>query len=61
MNKRKKQYNLIWSILIGLCVIATIAGIIFAAITKDYTYQNNNPKVTTSDEAPTYYYKEGSN
>ena len=55
MNKKRKQFNLIWAVLIWLCVIATMVGIIFAAITKDYTYQNNNPKVQTSSEAPTYY------
>ena len=35
-----------------------MVGIIFAPITKDYTYQKNNTKVQTSSEAPTYYYTE---
>ena len=58
MNKNRKHFILIWAVMIWLCVIATMVGIVFAAVTKDYTYQNNNPKVQTSSEAPTYYYTE---
>ena len=61
MNKRKKQFNLIWTVMIYLCVIITFVGIIFSCVTKDYTQQNNNPKVQSSTNAPTYYYEGAEN
>ena len=55
----RKKYNLVWLIMIAVCILALVFSAIFAGATVNFTkVQKSSDSDSKKDTAPTYYYEE---